>query len=50
MARAAWFGWLLVACSGSKHDELGLLLAGGGHIDPDVMTKAYRCAAAHLAR
>ena len=29
------------------HHEL--LLAEGGHIDPNVMTLAYRCAAAHLA-
>jgi hypothetical protein len=26
-----------------------LLLSEGGHIDPDVMTKAYRCAAQHLS-
>jgi len=31
---------------GVRHE---MRLADGGHIDPDVMTLAYRCAAAHLA-
>jgi hypothetical protein len=31
---------------GIRHE---LLLADGGHIDPNVMTLAYTCAAAHLA-
>ncbi len=31
---------------GIRHE---LVVTDGGHIDPDVMTKAYRCAVAHLA-